>query len=350
MTTLQACLRDWAGDGATRRDVAATLIALANASVRVARIISDGPLAGDVGSWAGESDDMGAQTMLESVASDIFLAALEDAPIAALALQQDEEPIALNAGAPLAVSICALDGSGNLDSNAPVGTIFAIRPCVYAERSLGEHHGLAAMFRQPGTQQLAAGFILHGPYTSLVLTVRCGVQVFTLDRTAAVYRRTRAAARIPVGCREYAIHASDQRYWPWPVRAFIEGCVAGTDGPRGGDFSLRWLGCVVAEVFRILTRGGVYIYPGDRRPGYRRGHIRLLHQAHPLALIAEEADGAATDGFGPILQLVAEDLSQRVSFILGARDEVKRLTAHHIVRLPEGTHAPLFAERGLIRG
>jgi fructose-1,6-bisphosphatase I len=349
MTILQAYLDEWTGENAGWRDVAATVAALAAAGARFANVLARGPL-------ASPSKDADELNTLGTFANGVFRSALKAGPVSVIASACDPEPVRLQPGAALAVAIDPLNGANNLDSNAPVGTIFAIQRDVIGRDAIGRDGSDGTLcrdpgsaFRQPGTGLLAAGLVLYGAHTSLVLTLREGVQVFTLDLRAGAYRLTRGGVRIADGRREYAIDAASQRYWPWPFRAFIEDCVAGVDGPRGGDFNMHWLGCAAAEVFRILERGGVFMSPGDRRPGRERGCLGLVHQAQALALIAEQAGGAATDGFEPILALVPQDLRQRVPVVLGAREEVARITAHHTVRLPDCARPPLFAERGLLR-
>jgi fructose-1,6-bisphosphatase I len=220
--------------------------------------------------------------------------------------------------------------------------VFSLLPCERADDP-------ALAFASPGDRQLAAGFVLYGAHTALVLTLGQGVQVFALDRRERLFRLTRPALRIPEGRREYAINGSNARHWPLPIRAFVEECVAGADGPRGVDYNTRWLGCVVAEAYRVLLQGGIYLYPGDARRGYERGRLRLLYEAAPLALLVEQAGGAATDGFGRILDLAPAGIHQRVPLIFGSRDKVERVVALHAPAVPQAGQRPLFAARGLFR-
>ena len=342
MTSLQDYLAAWAGHDAGREPVAATLIAIAQASARLSKLVAEGPLAGELGAIVGESRDGDGQKALDVRANDLLREALQDAPVAALASEEDAEPVALRAGAPVAVAIDPLDGSNNINANAPIATICSLMPS-----DAGADPGAA--FQLPGDRQLAAAFALYGPHTSLVLTVRRGVQIFTLDRRDGVFRLTRPAAIIPTGRHEYAINASNQRHWAWPVRAYVEDCLAGEEGPRGSNYNMRWLACVAAEVFRILLRGGVYLYPGDQRPGYQQGRLRLLYEANPLAVIVEEAGGVASNSLERILSIVPKGTHQRVPLILGARDEVERITAHHALSQPSCGRPALFGKRGLFR-
>jgi fructose-1,6-bisphosphatase I len=204
-------------------------------------------------------------------------------------------------------------------------------------------------FLAPGTQQLAAGFVLYGPHTALVLTLGEGVRIFTLDRDAGVFVLTQDAVRIPPGRREYAINASNGRHWPLAIRAFVEECIAGAEGPRGVDYNTRWLGAVVAEAYRILVHGGIYLYPGDARPGYRRGRLRLLYEANPIAFLMEQAGGTATDGYGRILDLVPSDVHEHVPLIFGSPDKVERVMELYAASVPQAGQRPLFAARGLFK-
>ena len=298
--TLQEYLDCWAEPDPARAAIAATVSALARASVKLASLIADGALAGDVAAVVGESEDGDGQKALDAHANALFRDALATAPVTVLVSEEEPAPVRLRGGASLAVALDPLDGSNNIAINGPLATIFSLLPAAAGD-------DVMASFRQPGTSQLAAGFVLYGPHTSLVLTVRSGVALFILDRHSGTYRQTRQALLIPEGRSEYAVNASNQRHWTQPVRDFVAECVAGSDGPRGRDYNTRWLGCAAAEVYRILLRGGVYLYPGDERPGYRRGRLRLLYEANPLALLAEEAGGAATDGSTRILDLVPQE-------------------------------------------
>ncbi len=346
--TLEEYLDRWAELDPTRAPIAATLATLATlarTSVRLAGLIAEGALAGDVAAVVGASADGDGQKVLDVHANALFRDALASAPVAALVSEEEPTPVRLRDGAPVAVAIDPLDGSNNIAINGPLATIFSLLP---ARVAAGD--AAAATFRQPGRSQMAAGFVLYGPHTSLVLTVRTGVALFTLDRRSLAYRLTHRSVAIPSNRAEFAVNASNQRHWTAPVRGFIAECLDGADGPRKKDFNMRWLGCVAAEVFRILLRGGVYLYPGDERPGYRRGRLRLLYEANPLALIAEEAGGSATDGLTRILEIEPQELHERAPLVLGARDEVARIQANYERTAPPHANAPLFGKRGLFRG
>ncbi len=340
--TLDEYLRAFADGGDATCDAVADVVArMARAAIGLADLAARGPLAGRMEAVLGRSAGGDEQKALDLLAHDLFLDALRDAPVAALASEEADEPIAITRGAPLAVAIDPLDGSKNIDVNAGIGSIFTVLPC----------HDLpwSRLFLQPGSAQLAAGFTVHGPHTVLVLTLGTGVNVFTLDRAAGIFVLTQANARLPGGVREYAINAANYRHWDGAIRAYVDDCVAGTDGPRGGDFNMRWLGCAVAEAYRVLLRGGIYLYPGDARPAMQHGRLRLVYEANPLAFIMEQAGGAATDGIARILDIVPEALHQHSPLVYGARDKVERVASYCSGRLPQGGRSPLFARRGLFR-
>jgi fructose-1,6-bisphosphatase I len=239
------------------------------------------------------------------------------------------------------VAIDPLDGSANLDNNISVGTIFSIRP---------RGNDLLSTFFEPGTAQCAAGFIVYGPQTTLVLALNARVDIFILDRHTQEFVLTRQAVQIARNMPEFAINASNRRHWHGPVRSYIDECLTGTSGGGGeADFNMRWIGSLVAEALRILVRGGVFLYPADARPSYREGRLRLLYEAHPMALIMEWAGGAASTGRRRILELAAKTPHQRVPLIMGSMHRVRDVTAIHdrIEPMFDNSDAPLFARRGL---
>ena len=340
MTTLQEHLTDWCGSYADRKAVVATVTAIAAAASEMATVIAQGPLAGDVGRVLGPSGDGDGQKALDVYANDVFARHLRQAGVAAMASEENNDVVILNPGGRIAVAIDPLDGSNNINLNAPMGTVFSLLP---------KMDDSAAAFLVPGSQQLAAGFVLYGPHTAMVLTLREGVHVFTLDPVTSTFIRTRTELHIPRARREYAINASNYRHWPLPVRCFVEECLAGADGPRGVDYNTRWLGAVVSEAYRILLHGGIYLYPGDSRPGYRRGRLRLLYEGNPIALLVEQAGGMATDGFTRVLDLVPTEIHEHVPLIFGSDDKVERVMELYSASVPQAGQRPLFAVRGLFR-
>ena len=218
-----------------------------------------------------------------------------------------------------------LDGSSNIDVNVSIGTIFSVLRKVGHTRGVSEED-----FLQPGRQQAAAGYCVYGPQTTLVLTVGNGVAMFTLDREQGSWVLTQENIRIPEETKEFAINMSNLRHWAPPVRRYIDECLAGKEGPRGKDFNMRWVASMVADVHRILTRGGVFLYPWDKREPDKPGKLRLLYEANPMGFIVEQAGGAATDGRTRILDVQPQALHQRIGVFLGSKNEVERVTAYHL--------------------
>ena len=216
-----------------------------------------------------------------------------------------------------------LDGSSNIDVNVSIGTIFSV---------LVKPEGKAVSegdFLQAGAAQVAAGYCVYGPQTTLVLTVGAGVAMFTLDREQGSFMLTQEQVRIPEETQEFAINMSNMRHWAPPVRRYIDECLAGTEGPRGKDFNMRWIASMVADVHRILTRGGVFMYPWDQREPHKPGKLRLMYEANPMSWLIEQAGGAATNGRQRILDIQPSQLHERVSVILGSKNEVDRITQYH---------------------
>ncbi len=321
--------------------VAAAVDAIAAASVEIADLIATGQFSDASGLTTGRNSDGDLQRDLDVRADAILRRCLGRLPIAALASEEMREPQIVDRNAKICVAIDPLDGSSNIDINMTVGTIFSILPAT---------DDLALAFHQRGTAQLAAGFVTYGPQTSLVLTLGDGVDIFTYDRRSASFRLARSGVQISEACEEFAINMSNRRHWEQPVRAFVDECLAGVDGLANHNFNMRWIGSLVAEVYRILTRGGVFLYPSDARPGYGDGRLRLTYEAHPMALIMEQAGGSASTGRERILDLAAHSLHQRVPLVMGSSNEVRRVEELHCdPLLVASVSAPLFARRGFFR-
>jgi fructose-1,6-bisphosphatase I len=218
-----------------------------------------------------------------------------------------------------------LDGSSNIDVNVSIGTIFSVLRKVSNSRGVSEDD-----FLQPGKQQAAAGYCVYGPQSTLVLTLGNGVAVFTLDREMGSWVLTQNELHIPEDTREFAVNMSNLRHWDAPVRRYIDECLQGKEGPRGKDFNMRWVGSMVADVHRILSRGGVFLYPWDRREPDKPGKLRLMYEAAPMAFLVEQAGGLATNGRERILDITPKKLHERVSVVLGSRNEVQRVTDYHL--------------------
>ena len=291
------------------------------------------------------------QKPLDVIANDIMLATCEwGGQLAGMVSEEMEEPYAIPAAYPRGRYLLVfdpLDGSSNVDVNMPIGTIFSVLRCPD-----GVDNPTAEHFLQPGTTQVAAGYAIYGPTAMFVLTLGAGVYGFTLDQEIGAFTLTHPNMTIPPTAREFAVNASNQRFWEEPVKRYVDECIAGESGPRQADFNMRWIAAMVADVHRILVRGGLYMYPRDTKDKPKGGRLRLLYEANPMAMLVEQAGGAASTGRERILDIVPTSIHQRVGVILGSRDEVTRLVAYH------GEHdrgesarydAPLFKVRSLFR-
>jgi fructose-1,6-bisphosphatase I len=336
LTTLDAYLSGWAGDDDGRLGVARTIAAMCEAGRTIADIVGRGALEGEMGAAIGSNAGGDTQKALDLRTHDICVEALKGAPVARVGSEEADEVAVLDEGAPLAVAMDPLDGSSNIETNVSIGTLFGVLPNTGADA-----------FLQPGSKQLAAGFIVYGPATALVLTVGAGTQIFMLDRSSGAFLRTHADVQIAETTKEYAINASNQRHWDEAMGAYVADCLSGKTGSREKDFNMRWVGSLVADVFRILIRGGVYLYPGDARDGYGSGRLRLVYECNPIAMVCEQAGGAATDGRTRILDLVPSKLHVRAPLIAGSAEEVERIGRYYAAPSRQSSSAPLFAKRGL---
>ena len=342
--SLEAYLSGWSASYSDRRPVAAAVLSLAHAARQIADLIARGPLAGPLEVEIGINVHGDVQKELDVRANALLIAALQTAPVAAIASEELDEPLVCDDSAPLIVALDPLDGSSNIDTDVSIGTIFSILPAL-ADAGGGGMHA----FFQPGTRQKAAGYVIYGPQCALVLTVGKGTHIFTLDRASGEFRLTKPAIQIPASAREYAINASNQRHWSEAIRAYFADCIEGEDGPRGKDFNMRWIASLVAECHRILARGGVFLYPADARKGYQQGRLRLLYEANPIALLIEQAGGKAIDSQDPILEIAGTALHQRTPLIFGSRLEVEIIGRYVASRHALSERAPLFGHRGLFR-
>jgi fructose-1,6-bisphosphatase I len=320
--------------------LASVVSRLARAAIELADLIAAGPLAGIDGRHTGTNSGGDAQIDLDVAANALMCTALRDAPVAAVVSEETELPEIFNSEAEFCVAIDPLDGSANLANNISTGTIFSIRP---------RSRDALSSFFEPGTAQQAAGCFIYGPQTTLVLALAGSVAIFILDRKAREFVLVRRDVRIPVHAPEFAINMSNRRHWNGAVQAYINQCLLGASGEHGEDFNMRWIGSLVAEAYRILLRGGVFLYPADTRRGYREGRLRLLYEAHPIALIMEWAGGAASTGRDRILEISARMPHQRTPLIMGSASAVRDLDVRHQGSQPlfESSDAPLFARRGL---
>jgi fructose-1,6-bisphosphatase I len=331
-------LDTWSGSDTIRSAVADTIISLARTGVKIATLIAKGPLAGDMASVRGDLGGGDPQKELDAITDQMVRDALAASPVAWFGSEEVPHPVKLNEGAPLAVNVDPLDGSSNIDTNVSIGTIFSILP------NQGEHPLL-----QRGSKQLAAGYIIYGPQTALVLTVGEGTHVFFLDPDTKEYLLVRHNAAIPPDTKEYAINSSNFRHWEMGMKIYKGDIIAGKEGPRREDFNMRWIGSLVADTFRILTRGGVYIYPGDQREGYQHGRLRLVYEANPIGMLVEQAGGVCTTGMERMLDVEPSSLHQRVPLIFGSRNEVAEIMHQLTAPQDQGERSPLFGQRGLFR-
>jgi fructose-1,6-bisphosphatase I len=309
-------------------DFSGLLNAVATAVKIISNQVNRGALVGAPGSAGAESVRGEVQKKLELISNEVMIDETGWAGhLAAIASEEMADiypiPARQRRGKYLLV-FDPLDGSGNIDANISVGTIFSIlRSPDPASEPRAEH------FLQPGAAQVCAGFALYGPSTMLILTTGDGVDGFTLDREIGAFILTHPQLRIPADCEEFAIDASNERFWEPPVRRYIQECLAGSTGPRGQDFNMRWIASLVAETYRILTRGGVFLYPRDSKEPARPGRLRLMYECNPIAFIVEQAGGGASTGRERLMEVQPESLDQRAPLILGSRNEVERIERYH---------------------
>jgi len=338
--TLGEGLRVEGRDGAHTRATARVIEALAGASRDLAEVIATPVMGESLGAKLGsDNSDGDQQRKLDLVAEDLCRDALRGAGVGPYLSEETEGPLTLDPAGSLAVAIDPLDGSSNIEVNGVIGTIFSILPAPEAAKA---DPGLA--FTQTGRAQIAAGFFMYGPQTRLVLTMGDGVDVYALDRAQGEFRLVESGVQIPAGCAEYAVNASNHRYWREPVRRYVDDCSQGADGPRGFNFNMRWTGSMVADAYRILTRGGLFLYPGDSRRGYEQGRLRLIYEASPVAFLTEQAGGAAIDGQTSILDIPPSRPHARTPVIFGATDEVDICQQYH--QVPAATPGDARARLG----
>jgi len=288
------------------------------------------------------------QQKLDVLANGLFLRANEwGGHLAGMVSEEMDAPFVIPARFPKGRYLLVfdpLDGSSNIDVNVSVGSIFSI-----LRATTSGADAAAADFLRPGSQQVCAGYAIYGPSTMLVITVGTGTHGFTLDPQLGEFILTHPALRIPAAAHEFAINASNSRFWEPAVKRYVDECLAGKSGPRDKDFNMRWIASLVAETHRILVRGGVFLYPRDNKEPAKAGRLRLLYEANPMALIVEQAGGLASTGRERILDVSPNGLHQRVPLIFGARDEVERIEAYHREHSLGDYDAPLFGTRGLFR-
>jgi len=300
---------------------------VARACKRISLAVNKGSL-GDVMGSADSANVQGEiQKKLDIIANEVLIEANEwGGHLAAMASEEMEGIHVVPNRYPQGEYLLLfdpLDGSSNIDVNVSIGTIFSVlkKP---------EGAGVSEQdFLQAGVQQVAAGYCVYGPQTTLVLTLGDGVSVFTLDREHGSFSLTQENLQIPEDTKEFAINMSNQRHWAEPVKRYIDECLAGKDGPRGKDFNMRWVGSMVADVHRILTRGGIFMYPWDSREPNKPGKLRLMYEANPMSWLVEQAGGVSTDGQQRIMTIEPAQLHARVSVCMGSKNEVDLVTKYH---------------------
>jgi fructose-1,6-bisphosphatase len=346
---VEAVLRGRPGRTGGTEDLSELLLAVIRAVVTIAGEVDRGALAGVLGQAGSRNVQGEAQAVLDLLANRAMIAETQwGGQVRAMVSEEMAEVYAVPSPyrrGPYLLTFDPLDGSSNIDINIPVGTIFSVlrAPDPDAEPT-------PADFLRPGNEQLAAGFALYGPATMLVLTTGNGVDAFTFDRELDTFVLTHPDMRIADHACEFAINSSNERFWQPPVRRYVAECLAGRSGPRGLDFNMRWIASLVAETFRILTRGGVFLYPADARHRALGGRLRLLYECNPIAMIVEQAGGAASTGRERVLGVEPSGLHQRVPFIFGSRSEVELIESYHRGE-PAGGGADfsLFKTRSLFR-
>jgi fructose-1,6-bisphosphatase I len=315
--------------GSINADLRLLIEVVARACKRISIAVGKGALGGVLGE-AGTGNVQGeAQKKLDVISNEILLEANAwGGHLAACASEEMADPHPIPDAYPKGNYLLLfdpLDGSSNIDVDISVGTIFSVLRCPDGVTQPTEKD-----FLQPGTRQVAAGYCVYGPSALLVLTTGHGVNVFTLDREQGSFQLTRSDVRIPADTSEFAVNMSNQRFWEAPMQRYVADLLAGKTGPRGRDFNMRWVASMVADVHRILTRGGIFIYPLDEKVKSQGGKLRLMYEANPMAFIVEQAGGAATTGRERIMEIVPTRLHQRVPVFLGSKKEVEIATRYHL--------------------
>jgi fructose-1,6-bisphosphatase I/sedoheptulose-1,7-bisphosphatase len=347
--TLSSFLAEHLNGAEHAHQLAALLHDVATATITIARMTTRGALGGYLGAHGALNGHGERQQRLDVLAHEVMAECGQRSGVAAALVSEEiEDPLLSNeaASGPYLLLFDPLDGSSNIDVNVAVGTIFSV---------LRRPHGLvpaAADFLQPGHAQVAAGYAIYGPSTMLVLTLGSGTHSFTLDDLRGEYTLTHPELRIADDTHEFAINASNARFWEAPVQRYVAECQAGASGVRERDFNMRWIASLVAEAHRVLMRGGVFLYPHDHKMPARAGRLRLLYEANPVALLIEQAGGAASTGRERLLDVMPAELHQRVPLVFGSRHEVERITRYHHEHdrgADKPYVSPLFNERSLFR-
>lgn len=315
-------------DGHIPSQLRLLLEVVARACKSISQAVNKGALGSGMGSAESENVQGEIQKKLDIIANEVLIEANEwGGHLAGMASEEMEGIYVVPNRYPQGEYLLLfdpLDGSSNIDINSSIGTIFSVLKMPEGDRAVDEGD-----FLQAGHKQVAAGYCIYGPQTTLVLTVGDGVAMFTLDREQGSFVLIEENVQIPADTKEFAINMSNMRHWDEPVKRYVDELLAGKDGPRGKDFNMRWVAAMVADVHRILCRGGIFLYPWDKREPEKAGKLRLMYEANPMSWLIEQAGGAATNGKQRILDLQPTKLHERVSVILGSKNEVERVTSYH---------------------
>jgi fructose-1,6-bisphosphatase I len=336
---LEHHLAAWAKRDGVHEDLASIILVIASSGARLAKLIARQGRNEQARDSAVTKPDGSLQKPLETLSQALFEEALGKLPISFIASEKTTDLVEIDPGAGLGVAIDPLDGSSNIETNTAIGTIFSVLKADAGnlfEKKLGDI-------------LQASGFLFYGAQTRLLLTCGDGSYSFVLDPDDGNFYQVGDALAIPAGQHEFAINTSNYRFWDESVRYFIDDCVAGEGGPLGEDFNMRWNASLVAEAYRILVRGGVFLYPGDSRPNYESGRLRLLYEALPLAFIVQQAGGMASDGVENLLDMKLASLHKRVPLIFGSEDRVREVIEYISGDAVDKTRFPLFENRSLLR-
>jgi fructose-1,6-bisphosphatase I/sedoheptulose-1,7-bisphosphatase/fructose-1,6-bisphosphatase I len=333
-----------------KASLAALLVDVASAVKAISSLCAKGALSGNVGSLENVNVQGETQKPLDVITNTAFINTLQEGGlVAGVASEEMDDPFPIldpMKRGPYLALFDPLDGSSNIDNNVSVGSIFSILKAPEGKEPV------TGDYLQNGHRQVAAGYALYGPSTIMVITLGNGTHGFTLDREVGNFILTHANIQIPADTTEFAINTSNERFWEAPVTRYVDECKAGKTGVRECDFNMRWIASMVAEVHRILIRGGIFMYPRDTKDTSRPGRLRLMYEANPMAFVVEQAGGLASTGREPIMDVKPTEIHQRVPVILGSRNEVERLNHYH-AEYDNGSdksyESPLFSERGLFR-
>jgi fructose-1,6-bisphosphatase I len=301
---------------------------VARACKGISHAVNKGALGDVMGSAGSENVQGEVQKKLDIIANEVLIEANEwGGHLAAMASEEMDSIYVVPNRYPQGEYLLLfdpLDGSSNIDVNVSIGTIFSV-----LQKPDGSNAVTEQDFLQSGAKQVAAGYCVYGPQTMLVLTVGDGVVMFTLDREQGSFVLTHEKVQIPADTQEFAINMSNMRHWAPPVKRYVDECLQGQEGVRGKNFNMRWIASMVADVHRILMRGGIFMYPWDQREPNKPGKLRLMYEANPMSWLIEQAGGASTNGHERILDIQPSQLHERVSVILGSKNEVERVTSYH---------------------